>query len=582
MKGVTRPKPVRRLMFARLPAILVACLCIIGFARPLAAEDKASERPNILFAFADDWGRYASAYAKLEPGGISDLVSTPNFDRVAEEGVLFTRAFVNAPSCTPCRSSLLSGQHFWRTGRGAILQGAVWDDSIPTYPLLLEKEGGYANGFSLKVWTPGRPADAPIGGARTRHNRAGTQINRFSQTVDDAARQGTDELAATKDRILQQVRGNFQIFLDKRGEGQPFHYFFGPTNVHRTWREGSAQRIWGLDPEQLAGKLPPSWPDVPTVRQDVADYLGEVQAFDAALGVLIDELQDRGELENTVVVVSGDHGIPGMPRGKCNLYDLGTAVPLAIRYPKAFPVGRVVDDFVGLPDLAPTFLELGGVAVPEAMTARSLLPLLTSDKSGTIDPTRDAVVFGRERHVAAARTDFLPYPERGIRTADFLYIRTFKPDRWPMGTGPGFGAPDGDMPAYEALRDNTFAAFADLDASPTKAWILTHLGDADPKKARLAREAFELGFGRRPAEQLFDLRADPDQVNNVAADPSYATMKAKLAERLLTTLRETGDPRVENYGKTFEEPPFTDPPPPRRQKKPAAKPAAKPADKSKK
>src|SRR5262249_7351549 len=103
----------------------------------------AAERPNIVFVFADDWGRYASAYASVDgPGTPNDVVHTPHIDRVAREGVLFRHAFVGAPSCTPCRSALLSGQYFWRTGRGAILHGAVWDPAIPSFPLLLE-QGGY-------------------------------------------------------------------------------------------------------------------------------------------------------------------------------------------------------------------------------------------------------------------------------------------------------------------------------------------------------------------------------------------------------------------------------------------------------
>ena len=119
-------------------------------------RSQAADRPNVIIAFADDWGRCASAYARLEPGGVNDLIQTPNFDRLAAGGVLFTRAFVNAPSCTPCRSSLLSGQYFWRTGRGAILQGAVWDDTIPAFPLLLEKSG-WRIGYTSKVWGPGTP-----------------------------------------------------------------------------------------------------------------------------------------------------------------------------------------------------------------------------------------------------------------------------------------------------------------------------------------------------------------------------------------------------------------------------------------
>ena len=165
------------------------------------------KRPNILFAFADDWGRYASAYGQLEPGGPNDLVKTPNFDRIAKEGVLFRNAFVTAPSCTPCRSSLLSGQYFWRTGQGAILQGAIWDSKIPSFPLLLEK-AGYHIGYTAKVWTPGAPRDAPYGGTQNAYNRRGTKFSQFSQQVERAS-----DIAEGKERLYKAVRGNFADFM---------------------------------------------------------------------------------------------------------------------------------------------------------------------------------------------------------------------------------------------------------------------------------------------------------------------------------------------------------------------------------
>jgi uncharacterized sulfatase len=149
------------------------------------------------------------------------------------------------------------------------------------------------------------------------------------------------------------------------------------------------------------------------VRQDVADYLGECQAVDAYLGVILKRLEEAGELERTIIVISGDHGMPGSPRGKCNLYDHGVAVPLIARVPGG-KGGRVVDDFVNLMDLAPTFCEIGGVKPPEVMTGRSLWSVLQSDKSGQLDESRSWVVTGRERHVALAREDNLPYPQRAI------------------------------------------------------------------------------------------------------------------------------------------------------------------------
>lgn len=537
-------------MYQRLictTAFLLALGCQQILTRPslLAADDS---RPNIVFAFADDWGKYASAYAELEPGGISDLVSTPHFDRVASEGVLFRNAFVNAPSCTPCRSSLLSGQHFWRTGRGAILQGALWDLAIPSYPLLL-RDAGYHIGHTYKVWSPGSPANAPYGAAKYAYNRRGSKFNGFSQRVSAAK-----DIAAAKQALLQEVRGNFQDFLSARPKETPFCYWFGPTNCHRKWTAGSGKKLWGIDPAGLEGKLPQFLPDIPIVREDVADYLGEVQAFDAGLGVLLDELERIGELDQTLVVVSGDHGIPGFPRGKCNLYDFGTAVPLAIRWPAKIPAGRVLEDFVCLPDLAPTFLEAGGTEIPSQMTGRSLLRILESTQSGLVDDTRDHVIMGRERHVAKARTDLLPYPQRAIRTKEFLYIHNFKPTRWPMGTAAGYGAPDGPLPEYNQLVNNTFGAFGDLDASPTKAYIIEHRSESGMPRF------FDFAFGLRPEEELFDLSKDPDQIHNVAQDPAYQKQRQQLSQRLQKTLQETGDPRTLGDGSTYDKPPFTDEP----------------------
>lgn len=504
----------------------------------------ADERPNIVFAFADDWGRYAGAYARLQPGGPSDIVSTPNFDKVANEGVLFTQAYVNAPSCTPCRSSLLSGQYFWRTGRGAILQGAIWDDSIPTYPLLLEK-AGYQIGHTYKVWSPGSPKDQPHGGNRTSYNSAGRKFNAFSQTV-----QASQDKRKAKERLLNEVRGNFTSFLQEVENDKPFCYWFGPTNCHRKWIKGSGKEHWGLDPEDLAGKMPKFLPDVPEVRQDFCDYLGEVQAFDAGLGVLLEILEERGLSKNTIVVVSGDHGIPGMPRGKCNLYDLGTQVPLAIRWPGVTGQGLVVDDFVCLPDLAPTLTEAGGAEVPEVMTGKSLVSILRSQKSGQVDPTRTFVLTGRERHVAKARAGQLPYPQRAIRTKQYLYVRNFAPDRYAMGDAPGFGLPDGPMPPFAKLENNTFVAFGDLDASPTKAWMLTHREEPG------IEDLVQLTLGLRPEEELFDVSQDPDHMHNLAQDPAFATVRQELSSKLMSLLRETGDPRVTQDTPHYEAAPY--------------------------
>lgn len=531
------------MMKTLLTSAVLACLAVSH------VSAFAAQRPNILFLFADDWGRYAHIHSQVDgAGGINDVVRTPNFDRLARQGVLFRNAHVNAPSCTPCRSALLSGQYFWRTGRGAILQGAVWDSTIPAYPLLL-KEAGYHIGKTYKVWSPGTPADAPYGGAKFAYEEAGRRFNQFSQTATRLVAEGKS-VEQAKRELYDEATGNFQAFLADRQADQPFCYWFGPTNVHRKWIKGSGKALWGLEPDDLKGKMPPYLPDVHEVREDLVDYFGEILAFDAAIGLLLDEVKRIGELDNTLVVISGDHGAPGFPHGKCNLYDFGTGVCLAIAGP-GVRGGRVVDDFVNLTDLAPTFLEMGGVAVPEVMTGRSLWPVLKSDREGLVDPQRTFVVTGRERHVEMARAGHLPYPQRAIRTADHLLIINFKPDRYPLGDP--YNLDGSNPPTTEELTETTFVTLPDEDAGPTKAWLVNRRDDPQWKPL------FDLAYGKRPREELYDLKQDPHQVHNVAADPAYAPILAELERRLMDELQQTGDPRLVDDGRFFETPPMAGP-----------------------
>lgn len=439
-----------------MPALRTLAVAVLLLA---AGRAGAAERPNVVFLFADDWGRYASCYAALDAKPTANsVIKTPNIDAVAARGVTFRNAFVPAPSCTPCRSSLLSGRYFFNTGRGAILNGAVWDERIPAFPLLL-RDAGYDLGKTAKVWSPGTPADAPIGKQEFAYQKAGMSFNQFSQQATQAVKGGKTP-AEAKAALLAQVDGNFAAFLKARDAKKPFFFWHGPTNVHRKWVKGSGKALWGIDPDALKGKLPAFLPDVPEVREDFADYLGESQAFDAQVGVILKQLKDAGELDRTIVVISGDHGAPGFPGGKCNLYDFGTGVALVAAGP-GVPGPRVVDDLVNLMDLAPTFLEVGGVKPPPGLNSKSLWPVLASKKSGQVDPERTWVVTGRERHVGDARAGGKPYPQRALRTKDYLYIRNFAPDRYPLGDPKSVTADT--APDANALENNTYAAFPDMD-----------------------------------------------------------------------------------------------------------------------
>ncbi len=512
----------------------------------LASEKEvAPDRPNILFVFADDWGCYAGAYGEIEDTTPwNAVVQTPYFDKMASEGALFRNAFINSPQCTPCRSSLLSGQYFFQTGLAAI-QAGEWDSSIPTFPNLL-RDAGYHAGYTYKVWSPGIPRDAPYGGTQYEYEDAGTKFNKFSQGVTTMVESGRS-VEEAKQVLYDEVLENFEDFLADRPENQPFCYWFGASNPHREWIKGSGKNLWGIEPDALKGKMPAFLPGVPEVREDLADYFGEVRAFDGALGVLLEKLEVIGELDNTLIVVSGDHGAPGFTFGKCNLYDFGTRVCLAVRWGKLHR-GRVVDDFVNLMDLAPTFLEAGGVAVPKVMAGRSLIPILLSEKQGQIDPDRTWVVAGRERHVSTSRDGLLPYPQRSYRTEDYLYIINFKPDRWPIGNP--YNITSENAPDAEALELDTYITYSDMDGGPTKAFLVLNRNHSEYSRY------YHMAFDKRPREELYDLKKDPDQVRNVVGEKQYQSIQAELNQKLMEELRAMKDPRVMGDGSTFDNPPY--------------------------
>lgn len=458
---------LRRAQYAGLAAVIPHAL--------LAADKVRGTKPNILFCFADDqsWPHTSACGDKV--------VKTPNFDRIAREGVLFNHAYCAAPSCTPSRSGVLTGQQIWRLEEGAQLFGTL-PVKHPVYTGLLA-ENGYHVGYMAKGWAPG---SVHAGGHKA--NPAGTKDYK-----------------------------TFKSFLDAAGKDQPWCFWFGSRDPHRGYRPGSGVAS-GMDPKKV--DVPSVLPDVPEVRSDLCDYYYEIQRFDKDIGTMLKLIEDSGQMDNTIVVITSDNGMP-FPRAKATLYDLGARMPLAISWKKRVSGGRKVDDFVSLTDLAPTFLEAAGIKPPECMTGKSLLGILRSKSSGTIEQDRDCVFTARERH-AWCRIDGKGYASRMIRTKDFLYIRNYNPDRWPAGI---------------ARIVTNEGQYGDVDASPTKKYMLKHRTDAKVK------ELFDLSFGKRPAEEFYDCGKDPFQMNNLAGDPAYAASMKKLSDRLTAYLKETGDPR---------------------------------------
>ena len=469
-----------------------------GFGAALAScsgRPEAPKRPNILFAFSDDQS-YPHASILGDP-----VVKTPAFDRVAREGVLFTHSFTACPSCTPSRMSVIKGRHMWQTGLGGVLYGTI----DPRYPLFTHalEDAGYHLGYTGKGIAPGDPA----AGGVTRPPLGGE----YNAIPADNPPPGVD----TRDYAK-----NFEAFLADRQAAQPFFFWFGCTEPHRDYDPGIGRRS-GMNIDDV--EVPPYFPDAEEVRDEILDYYYEIQHFDAHLARMLEKLEELGELDNTIVVVTSDNGMPFV-RTKTTLYDGGVRMPLAIRWGDRAPAGRTIDDFVSHADFAATFLEAAGVEAPATVTGRSLLSLLETEREGRVEEERDFVAVGVERHTWC-RPGGAGYPSRAIRTHDHLYIRNYEPDRWPNGD------PD--------FISSNKAPYGDIDDGPLKDFMLR------PETRRDFREAYALSMDKRPAEELYVVASDPHQIDNRANDPDLAEVKQRLRERLEGYLRETGDPRME-------------------------------------
>ncbi|MBN2327471.1 MAG: sulfatase [Candidatus Omnitrophica bacterium] len=461
---------------------------VLGFLAAPALLKRASaadERPNILFAIADDqsWP-HCSAYG-------SPFVNTPGFDRVARQGVLFNNTFCAAPQCSPNRASILTGRPIWQNEEAGT-HASYFPKKLTVYPDLLE-EAGYWVGYTGKPWGPGNWKDA------------GRPRNPAGPSFDNHKLKPPAEGISNKD-----YSANFEDFMKQRPAGKPFCFWYGATEPHRSYQKGIGLKS-GKKLEDAV--VPPFLPDTPEIRSDILDYAFECEWFDRHLNRMIDYLEKAGELENTLIVVTSDNGMP-FPRAKATLYEYGIHMPLAICWPKGVRAGRKVDDLISFIDFAPTLLEAAGVEAPECMTGRSFLNVLKSDQSGIVDKSRTCVFSGRERH-SHARFDNWSYPSRSIRTKQYLYIRNIKPERWPAGDPPNFH---------------------DVDGCPSKSFLI----DNQEKYP----EYFEAAYGKRPLEELFDITQDPACLNNLAGDPKHAEIKAKLWSELERTLTGQNDPRM--------------------------------------
>jgi arylsulfatase A-like enzyme len=460
--------PIAMGLFALL--ILSGC----GLNSKKKNDQKEMRPPNFLILMSDNhsWNHLGS-YG-------NEVLETPVIDKLAAEGIRFNNAYCAAPSCAPARAAMLTGQDIWRLEEAANL----WGDFPPQFKVFTEvlQEAGYLVGHEGKGWGP-----------------------------------GDWEAAGRTENPAGQKYYSFEEFYNDKERDQPFFYWFSSRDPHRPfkrdgWKKGN------IDIQKI--NVPPYLPDTEEVRKDIGDYYAEIESFDKDVASYIQLLKEMGQLDNTLVLICSDNGWQ-MPRGLGNLYDFGTRLPFIVHMPERFKGQRVVEDFVSLNDVAPTFLELAGLEPLPEMNAKSFANILDSEKQGQVDPARDFMVTARERH-AYARKNGVGYGVRAYRTKNYLYIRNYNPDYWPAGDPPLYGDVDAHMLQYP---------------SPTKMYLLEN------KDKKEVEPLFNLSFGKRPAEELYDLNKDPYQMNNVAHLDEYKSIKNELAKKLTNYLIEQEDPR---------------------------------------
>lgn len=490
-------------------ALLLSLLTVIGTLAGRAETAAPASRPNILFIIADDWGRgHAGAYG-------CPWVKTPNFDRVAREGLLFLNAYTPTAKCTPSRSTILTGRHPWLLGAAANHQ-CVFPPERGIFPEVLE-QNGYAYATTGKVWAPGLALKAD-GSPRAM---AGKQFNQKKSPPPTTGISPND------------YSGNFKAFLDQAKPGQPWFFWLGSIEPHRDYEQGSGARLAGKKTTDI-DRVPAYWPDNDTIRGDMLDYAYEVEHFDRHVGRALAYLEQSGQLDNTLVIVTSDNGMP-FPRVKGTAYENANHLPLAIRWPKGIRnPGRKVTDYVSFVDFAPTFLEAAGVAWPASgplspSSGRSLSDIFQSGVDGRTNPVRDHTLIGRERNDLGRPGD-VGYPIRGIVKDGLAYLENCEPSRWPAC--------------------NPETGYLDTDASPTKTFIL------HARREKGSDPFWDLCFGMRPGREFYDLTADTDCVRNLT-QTRVADVES-LRTQMWAELKAAGDLRAVGRGAEYEAYPSAD------------------------
>ena len=441
---------------------------------PSSAPAGERKRPNLVVIIADDLG-----WDDCGPFG-HKTIRTPHLDRLAAQGLRFTRAYVTASSCSPSRASLLTGRYPHQTDAEQ-LHWPVPANQI-TFVERLRAAGYWA--AAVGKW------------------HLGPALKKRFDLVKEADERGF-QLPAGKGKggplLADPARASgcedWVPVLRDRPRDRPFFLWLAALDPHRDYTPGAVPKPHA--PEDV--RLPPYVPDTPEVRRDFALYYDEIARLDSYVGQVLAELDRQGVADDTVVVFLSDNGRP-FPRDKTTLYEGGLRTPLIVRWPGRVAPGSTCDRLVSSVDIAPTLLQIAGVDVGPSFVGQSFLPLLT-----------DPAAKGRSYVFAEDHWHDLEDLGRAAISARYSYIRNDLP-----------ALPN--TPPADALRSPTFQAMRRLRDA----------GKLTPAQARVFEKP-------RPAEELYDLTADLFQLHNLAGDPKHAAALDEHRQALAAWSRETGD-----------------------------------------
>jgi len=393
---------------------------------------------------------------------------------------------------------------------------------------------GYFTGFTGKGVDPFQYARNEKDSLWRKGNAAGKRFNAVRYKLGDIS-----DIRPAKGISNVNYFQNFKDFLSKKRDGQPFFFWYGSTEPHREFEKDS----WKKNNKKLEDvEVPAFLPDNGIVRGDLLDYAIEIEWFDYHLQQMLEYLKEIGELENTIVIVTSDNGM-AFPRAKANSYEYGIHVPFAVRFPKMFPGGRIIDDPISFTDIAPTILELTGTSTNgmKPITGTSIVNMLNGKMQG-LQSAEKYVYSGRERHSSSRYLNW-GYPQRAVRSKAFLLIWNMKPGRWPAGDPQSVNTKNKPQlfPKYGIDKNGHYHsdwAFTDIDGSPSLSFIVENREDEK------ISPFFKWATAKRPEFELYDVSKDPGCLHNLAGNSAYAQIERKMKTALRAQLVKTKDPRV--------------------------------------